>query len=72
MNVIEYEAAEAVTVDGIHWDIYVRNAELVKDLDKSSRVQTSDIRYGSWSVAQGLKRGPIQPSEDFLRMEMQG
>jgi hypothetical protein len=72
MNVIEYQAAEAVTLDGVQWDIYVRNAELVKDLAQAERVQTSDIRYGSWSAAQGLKRGPIQPSEDFLRMEHQG
>lgn len=67
MNVIEFEAAEAVTLDGVQWDIYVRNAELVKDLAQAERVQTSDIRYGSWSAAQGLKRGPIQPSDDFLR-----
>lgn len=72
INVIEYEGAEAVTMDGVFWDIYVRNAELVKDFENADRVQTSDIRYGSWSVAEGLKRGPIQPSEDFKRMEQQG
>ncbi|MBI3560353.1 MAG: hypothetical protein HY080_01355 [Gammaproteobacteria bacterium] len=72
MNVIEFEAAEAVTTDGIHWDIYVRNAELVRDLAEAAWVQTSDIRYGRWSVAEGLKRGPIQPSADFVRMEELG
>lgn len=72
MNIIEFEAAEAVTTDGIHWDIYVRDAELVEDLPNSSRVQTSDIRYGSWSAQQGLKRGAIYPSDDFMFLEHQG
>lgn len=57
MNIIEYQGAEAVTIDGIHWDIYVRDTELVEDLENASRIQTSDIRYGSWSEQEGLKRG---------------
>jgi len=72
MNIIEFEAAEAVTTDGIHWDIYVRDAELVKDMPDSRRVQTSDIRYGSWSAQQGLKRGAIYPSDDFMYLEHMG
>ena len=72
MNIIEYKGAEAVSLDGIHWDIYVRNRELIKDLRSERRIQTSDIRYGSWSLDKGLKRGAIYPSEDFKRMEKQG
>jgi len=72
MNVIEYADAEAVTLDGVHWDIYVRNSDLVIDLHNRSRVQTSDIRYGSWSVKDGLKRGAIYPSEDFRVLENRG
>ncbi|TNF35742.1 MAG: hypothetical protein EP315_05305 [Gammaproteobacteria bacterium] len=72
MNIIEFEAAEAVTLDGVHWDIYVRDAELVKDLPNSHKVQTSDIRYGRWSASSGLKRGAIYPSEDFKVLEAQG
>lgn len=72
MNIIEYKGAEAVSLDGIHWDIYVRNRDLVKDLNANCKVQTSDIRYGSWSLEKGLKRGAIYPSEDFKRMEKQG
>lgn len=70
VNVIKYESAEAVTMDGVHWDIYVANDSLQAGL--KSRAQISDIRYGSWSLADGLKRGPIYPSEDFKRMEAQG
>ena len=29
MNIIEYESAETVIIDGIHQDIYARDAELV-------------------------------------------
>ncbi len=64
--------AEAVSLDGIHWDIYVANEELARDLETAAPVQTSDIRYGRWSKAGGLKRGPLYPSEDFRRMEAQG
>jgi len=72
LHTIAYASAEAVTTDGVHWDIYVRNDELVKDLENSNKVQTSDIRYGSWSKDKGLKRGPVFPSEDFKRMEEMG
>lgn len=72
MNVIRYDSAEAVTTDGIHWEIYVSNEELLKGLDSDRYIQTSDIRYGSWSLETGLKRGPIFPSDDFSRMEKIG
>lgn len=72
LQTIAYASAEAVSTDGVHWDIYVRNDELVKDLENSHKVQTSDIRYGSWSKEKGLKRGPVFPSEDFKRMEDMG
>jgi len=72
MNVIRYQSAEAVTTDGIHWEIYVSNDELRKGLDPHAHVQTSDIRYGHWSHEGGLKRGPIFPSDDFKRMEDMG
>lgn len=72
MNVISYESAEAVSTDGVHWEIYVRNEELLKGLDTDRYIQTSDIRYGSWSIESGLKRGPIYPSDDFKRMEEMG
>jgi hypothetical protein len=72
MNVIRYQSAEAVTTDGVHWEIYVSNDELRDGLDPRVYVQISDIRYGHWSREGGLKRGPIYPSEDFKRMETMG
>jgi hypothetical protein len=71
MQVIKYASAEAVSTDGVHWDIYVSNDELRRGLE-GQQVQTSDIRYGSWSADKGLKRGPLYPSDDFCRMERMG
>jgi hypothetical protein len=70
MQVIKYASAEAVSTDGLYWDIYVSNDELRRGLE--GQVQTSDIRYGSWSASAGLKRGPLYPSADFRRMEAMG
>jgi hypothetical protein len=70
VNVIKYQSAEAVTLDGVHWDIYVANEALREGLKGKSQI--SDIRYGNWSESTGLKRGPVYPSDDFKRMEVQG
>ncbi len=72
MHVIKYEAAEAVTLDGVHWDIYVANDALLQGLQANRWTQITDIRFGAWSAKDGLKRGPIYPSDDFLRMEEMG
>lgn len=72
MNIIECHGAEAVTTDGLHWDIYVRDTDLVEDIANSNRIQTSDIRYGSWSDKDGLTRGAIFPSDDFKVLEHRG
>jgi hypothetical protein len=72
MNIIEYQGAEAVTTDGLHWDIYVRDTGLVQDIADPLRVQVSDIRYGHWSARSGLKRGALYPSEDFKILEHRG
>ncbi len=72
MHVVEFGAAEAVTTDGVHWDIYVAMEDLLDGLYGIARVQISDIRYGSWSADKGLKRGPLYPSDDFRRLEEMG
>ncbi len=73
VHVIRYQSAEAVTTDGIEWDIYVSNDALLEDLGRAGRrAQVSDIRYGRWSAEKGLKRGPLYPSDDFKRLENMG
>jgi hypothetical protein len=73
IQVVRHGSAEAVSMDGIRWDIYVSNDSLLAGLDETAgHVQVSDIRYGSWSAEHGLRRGPLYPSEDFYRMEAMG
>ncbi len=73
VHTIRYESAEAVTTDGVEWDIYVANEALLEGLDRAGRrAQISDIRYGHWSAHSGLKRGALYPSEDFRRLEEMG
>ena len=73
VHTIRYQSAEAVTTDGIEWDIYVANDALLEGLGPAGRrAQISDIRYGHWSAEKGLKRGPLFPSDDFKRLEDRG
>ncbi len=72
MQVVRFGPAEAVSMDGVRWEIYVANDTLLEGLQGDTHAQVSDIRYGSWSREAGLRRGPLYPSEDFRRMEMMG
>jgi hypothetical protein len=72
VNIIRYKSAEAVTSDGVHWDIYVSNDSLLDGLASTHAVQISDIRYGRWSKSEGLTRGPIYPSDEFYMLEAMG
>ena len=73
VHTIRYQSAEAVTTDGVAWDIYDANDALLEGLGRAGRrAQISDIRYGHWSAETGLKRGALYPSEDFRRLEEMG
>ncbi|PKO64982.1 MAG: hypothetical protein CVU23_08190 [Betaproteobacteria bacterium HGW-Betaproteobacteria-17] len=73
VHTIRFQSAEALTTDGIEWDIYVANDALLDGLGRAGkRAQISDIRYGHWSAEKGLKRGPLFPSDDFRRLEEMG
>jgi hypothetical protein len=73
VHTIRYESAEAVTTDGVEWDIYVANDALLEGLGRAGRrAPISDIRYGHWSAHSGLKRGALYPSEDFSRLAEMG
>lgn len=72
MHTIRYDAAEAVTVDGLHWDIYVTNDALLTGLDHRAHAQVGDIHYGSWSAGDGMCRGRRRTGYDFRHMEAVG
>ena len=67
VHTMRYYSAEAMTTDGVHWDIYVANTILLPEEDGVQEVQVGDMRYGSWSAEQGLRRGRLSPSADFRR-----
>ncbi len=73
MHTVKHAAAEAVTTDGVHWDIYVSNELLFDDAERARyHTEAGDIRFGSWSAAGGLKRGPRKSTEDFHCLEQLG
>jgi hypothetical protein len=73
MHTVKHAAAEAVTTDGVHWDIYVGNELLFDDAERAQyHTETGDIRFGSWSAAHGLKRGPRKSTDEFHRLELLG
>ncbi len=73
VHTIRYQSAEAVTTDGIEWDIYVANDALLDGLGRAGkRAQISDIRYGHWSAEKGLKRGPLYPVRRFQAARAHG
>ena len=72
INCIRYESVDAVTRDGVLWDIDVSNDRLLEGMDTGRRMQISDIRYGRWSLETGLNRGPLYPSDDFKYLEHMG
>jgi hypothetical protein len=72
MHTLRNDAAEAVTVDGVHWELYVTNSAVIPASGRARRGQISEIRYGHWSQAAGLRRGRLYPSDDFRRMEALG
>jgi hypothetical protein len=51
VSCIRYKSADAVTADGKHWDIYVSNAGLLKDLTAGHRSVTYAMAHGRNSRA---------------------
>lgn len=62
MHVVQTEWADAVTTDGRNWILYVHGERLYEDLDADgdARVTVADVKYGSWSQAEGFHRAPIR------------
>ena len=63
MNIITTGTADAVTIDGINWSLYVHDtfAAHIDDPEEFANIELPDIRYGDWSEKAGLKRAPVLP-----------
>lgn len=74
MHVVETDGADAVTVDGVHWDLYVDNIGLLQGAyrDGYQDVSVPDIKFGSWSREQGLARAPLISTLNYDAIQAAG
>lgn len=72
MNIISVGDAEAVSIDGINWALYLPDEELHANSYDSAECEIVDIRYGTWSEKQGLRRGPVLSTRDVESIEISG
>lgn len=74
MHVVETEDADAVTVDGVHWDLYVDNIDLLHDAYREGYddISVPDIKFGTWSKQKGLSRAPLISTINFDAVQTAG
>jgi hypothetical protein len=74
MAVIALDDADAVTIDGVHWELYIHDCfdNLKNAPAEFAAVKLPDIKFGDWSEAGGLVRAPILPSPHFDQIQMVG
>lgn len=62
MHSVVTEWADAVTIDGRNWTLYVRGECLYDDpCDLQDRsISVPDVKYGTWSEQAGFRRAPIR------------
>ncbi len=58
VNVVQVPGADAVSRDGVHWNLYIQgDSEAVACADGSRhQVALPDVKYGSWSAAIPARR----------------
>lgn len=66
--------ADAVTIDGRNWTLYVRGECLYDDLRdlQEQAISVPDVKYGTWSEKTGFQRAPIRLPTFDARVREQG
>jgi len=61
MNIISIGGADAVTIDGYHWTLYVHDTFdcPTDDPKEFFEIDMPDIRFGDWDKESGLKHSPL-------------
>lgn len=74
INVVELDDADAVTRDGVEWILYLQGEAEEERLDDGTVAvfHTPDLKYGTWSAHDGLKRAPVRSVVDFDEVEQRG
>ena len=71
MNIISTGGADAVTIDGINWTLYIHdNFDCpTDDPEEFFEIDMPDIRFGDWNRKSGLKRSPLITSYHYNEIQ---
>ena len=74
MNIISTGGADAVTIDGINWTLYIHdNFDCpTDDPEEFFEIDMPDIRFGDWNRKSGLKRSPLIASYHYSEIQAIG
>lgn len=74
MNIISTGGADAVTIDGINWTLYIHdNFDCpTNDPEEFFHIDMPDIRFGEWNRKSGLSRSPLIASYHYNEIQAIG
>jgi len=74
VNVVEIPGADAVTRDGVSWTLYIQGGTETEQLGdgSSGKIPLPDIKFGSWTRAEGLRRAPVRYVTDYQLIDAVG
>lgn len=74
MNIIALPDADAVTIDGVNWELYIHDCfhNQKSEPEEFSHIDMPDIRFGRWSRDTGLRRAPLIASYHYDEIQIIG
>ena len=74
MNIISIGGADAVTIDGINWTLYIHDDFdcPTDDPEEFFEIDMPDIRLGDWNNKTGLRRSPLIASYHYNEIQTIG
>lgn len=74
MNIISIGGADAVTIDGSNWILYIHdNFDCpTDDPEEFFEIEMPDIRFGDWNAESGLRRSPLIASYHYSEIQAIG
>jgi len=74
MNIISIGGADAVTIDGYHWTLYIHDTFdcPTDDPEEFFEIDMPDIRFGDWDEKSGLKPSPLIDSYHYNEIQAIG
>ena len=74
MNIISIGGADAVTIDGINWTLYIHDTFdcPTDDPEEFFEIEMPDIRFGDWNATSGLRRSPLIASYHYSEIQTIG